>query len=53
VEFGKANLVQKAREQPDKVKHVLDKIGMDGLFRTLEAPLSGGMRFFCWGTSVK
>lgn len=26
VEFGKANLIDKARQQPDKVKQVLDKI---------------------------
>ena len=37
VEFGKANLVQKARQQPDKVKQVLDKIKADGLLPTLEA----------------
>ncbi len=36
VEFGKANLIQKARQQPDKVKQVLDKIKSDGLFPTLE-----------------
>ncbi|TFH24055.1 MAG: dehydrogenase [Bacteroidia bacterium] len=36
VEFGKANLVQKARQQPDKVKQVLDKIKSDGLLPTLE-----------------
>lgn len=37
VEFGKANLVQKARQQPDKVKMVLDKVKSDGLMPTLEA----------------
>lgn len=37
VEFGKANLVDKARQQPDKVKQVLDKIKTDGLQPTLEA----------------
>jgi len=36
VEFGKANLIQKARQQPDKVKMVLDKIKTDGLMPTLE-----------------
>lgn len=36
VEFGKANLIQKARQQPDKVKMVLDKIKSDGLLPTLE-----------------
>ncbi len=37
VEFGKANLIDKARQQPDKVKQVLDKIRTDGLQPTLEA----------------
>ncbi|MBO7611915.1 MAG: bi-domain-containing oxidoreductase [Elusimicrobia bacterium] len=37
VEFGKANLIDKARQQPDKVKQVLDKIKTDGLMPTLEA----------------
>lgn len=36
VEFGKANLIQKARQQPDKVKMVLDKIRTDGILPTLE-----------------
>ncbi|WP_454879168.1 bi-domain-containing oxidoreductase [Sphingobacterium detergens] len=37
VEFGKSNLIQKARQQPDKVKQVLDKIKTEGLVPTLEA----------------
>ena len=37
VEFGKANLLQKARQQPDKVKQVLDKMKTDGLMPTLDA----------------
>jgi predicted dehydrogenase/threonine dehydrogenase-like Zn-dependent dehydrogenase len=37
VEFGKANLLDKARQQPDKVKQVLDKVKSDGLMPTLEA----------------
>lgn len=37
VEFGRANLVDKARQQPDKVKQVLDKIKTDGMIPTLEA----------------
>lgn len=36
VEFSQANLLQKARLQPDKVKQVLDKIKTDGLMPTLE-----------------
>lgn len=37
VEFGKASLIEKARQQPDRVKEVLDKIKTDGLLPTLEA----------------
>ncbi len=36
VEFSKSNLFQKAKQQPDKVKQVLDKIKTDGLLPTLE-----------------
>ena len=35
VEFGKANFLQKARQQPDKVKQVFDKVKKDGLFETI------------------
>lgn len=37
LEFGKANLLDKARQQPDKVRQVLDKVRTDGLIPTLEA----------------
>ena len=37
VEFGKANWVDKARQQPDKVRMVLDKVRTDGLAVTMEA----------------
>jgi predicted dehydrogenase/threonine dehydrogenase-like Zn-dependent dehydrogenase len=37
VEFSKSNLISKARQQPEKVKQVLDKIKSEGLFPTLEA----------------
>ena len=40
VEFGKANLLDKARQQPDKVKMVLDKVKSDGLMPTMEAVFS-------------
>lgn len=40
VEFGKAGLIEKARQQPDKVYLVLDKIRTDGLMLTLEAVFS-------------
>ncbi len=37
VEFGRANMLQKARQQPDRVKQVLGKIKTDGLKPTLTA----------------
>lgn len=37
VEFGKAGPIEKARQQPDKVRMVLDKIKTDGLMPTIEA----------------
>jgi predicted dehydrogenase/threonine dehydrogenase-like Zn-dependent dehydrogenase len=37
VEFGKAGWIDKARQQPDKVRMVLDKIKTDGVQPTLEA----------------
>lgn len=40
VEFGKANWVDKARQQPDKVRAVLDKIKTDGLAPTVAAVLN-------------
>ncbi|GBF18519.1 MULTISPECIES: bi-domain-containing oxidoreductase [Arenibacter] len=40
VEFGKANFIQKARQQPDKVKMVLDKVKTDGLKPTMDAVLN-------------
>ena len=37
IEFGKANYLQKARQQPDKVREVIDKVRTDGVFSTYEA----------------
>ena len=37
VAFGRASLIDKARQQPDKVRLVLDKVRTDGLMPTLEA----------------
>ncbi len=37
VDFGRAGWIDKARQQPDKVRQVLDKIRTDGLMPTLEA----------------
>ena len=36
VNFGKANLLDKARQQPEKVKQVLQKIKTEGLMPTIE-----------------
>jgi predicted dehydrogenase/threonine dehydrogenase-like Zn-dependent dehydrogenase len=37
VDFGKASWIDKARQQPDKVRMVLDKVRTDGLLTTLSA----------------
>jgi predicted dehydrogenase/threonine dehydrogenase-like Zn-dependent dehydrogenase len=37
LEFGKANWLDKARQQPDKVRMVLEKVRTDGIAATLEA----------------
>lgn len=37
VDFGKANYFQKAMQQPEKVKMVIDKVKTDGLFTTIDA----------------
>lgn len=37
VDFGRANLLDKARQQPDKVQMVLNKVRTDGLLPTLDA----------------
>ena len=37
VDFGRANIIDKARQQPDKVRQVLNKIKVDGLASTWEA----------------
>ncbi|WP_441000665.1 bi-domain-containing oxidoreductase [Fodinibius sp. SL11] len=49
VNFGQANLLEKARQQPEKVKQVIDKMKTDGIkptfeavFRKLDTPLPLG-----------
>ncbi len=37
VDFGRGSLISKARQQPDKVRQALEKIGTDGLAATLDA----------------
>ncbi|WP_253037737.1 bi-domain-containing oxidoreductase [Pleionea sp. CnH1-48] len=37
VEFGKASMLAKAKQQPDKVKQVLEKVKTDGLMTTIDA----------------
>lgn len=40
LDFGKASFIQKARQQPDKVKQTLEKVKTDGLPATLDAVLN-------------
>jgi predicted dehydrogenase/threonine dehydrogenase-like Zn-dependent dehydrogenase len=40
VDFGKAGLLGKVRQQPDKVRMVVEKIKTDGLLPTIEAVLN-------------
>lgn len=37
VDFGRASILEKARQQPEKVRMVLDKVKTDGLLTTLDA----------------
>jgi threonine dehydrogenase-like Zn-dependent dehydrogenase len=37
VDFGKANLIEKARQNPEKVRMLLDKLKTNGLLQTVEA----------------
>ena len=37
VNFGQANLIEKARQQPERVKQVMDKMKTDGIKPTVEA----------------
>jgi hypothetical protein len=43
IDFGKGNYLQKARQQPDKVKMVIDKIKTDGLMPTIDSVLSSSL----------
>ena len=40
VDFGRANFIDKARQQPDKVKQVLDKVRTDGIRPTYESVMN-------------
>lgn len=40
LDFGRNNLLAKARSQPDKIKLLLNKLGTDGLLPTIEAVTS-------------
>tara|TARA_B100000989_G_scaffold299066_1_gene292841 strand:+ start:17908 stop:20001 length:2094 start_codon:yes stop_codon:yes gene_type:complete len=37
LEFGKGSFIDKAKQQPDKVKEVIDKVSTDGIFPTYQA----------------
>jgi predicted dehydrogenase/threonine dehydrogenase-like Zn-dependent dehydrogenase len=49
IEFGKANWLDKTRQQPDKVRMVLEKVRTDGLAATLEAVQSKLDQPLAWG----
>ena len=59
VDFGKANVIDKARQQPDKVRMVVDKVKTDGLMPTIDAGAQQARSAFaagilqcrscCWG----
>ena len=40
IRFGKSGYWKKARQQPEKVRQVLDKVQTDGLFSTIDAVLN-------------
>lgn len=40
VEFGRAGWIAKARQQPDKVRQVLQKMRTDGIFATVDAVMA-------------
>ena len=40
VDFGKGNFIQKAQQQPDKVKQVMEKVKTDGLMPTVDAVMN-------------
>ena len=37
LEFGRSNLLTKAKSQPEKVKQVISKMSTDGIFETISA----------------
>ena len=37
IDFGRANWLERVRQQPDKVRQVIDKMSTDGLVATIEA----------------
>ena len=40
VEFGRSNFIDKARQQPEKVAQVIDKVATDGLFSTIDTVMT-------------
>ena len=52
VDFGKASYINKARQQPEKVKMVLDKIKTDGLKSTMDAVKNKLEQPFRWDTAM-
>ena len=50
VDFGKVNLLDKARQQPDKVRQVIDKTRTDGLVQSLQR--MSDARANCYGRTT-
>ena len=48
--FGKSGYISKARQQPDKVRLVLEKIKTDGVQPTIEAVMQKLDSLFLWAT---
>jgi predicted dehydrogenase/threonine dehydrogenase-like Zn-dependent dehydrogenase len=40
VDFGRSNFINKARQQPEKVVQVINKVGTDGLFSTIDTVMT-------------
>jgi len=52
LDFGKAGFIEKARQQPDKVRMVVDKIRTDGLVPTVAAVRAKLERRSPWATAA-
>ena len=53
VDFGKASYLQKARQQPEKVRQVIDKIKTDGLKPTVDAVFKKLDQPYPWDIAIQ